>query len=349
MPTDPNFPTKCMADFVPNQFKKLPIALEAKDVEGKTYIVTGATGGLGYETVKRLVRLGAAKVVIGVRNAEKGEAAKAKIEMEARRKDVIDVWALDLASYDSVKAFGKEMETLDRIDALVLNAGVSHGEWQVAEGSEAHMTVNFISQYLLTLSALPLLQASARRYEIQPRIVLVGSMGAFFAFESIPKFPQTGILEDLNDKAKWEANYDKRYTVSKMFLHFAARQLASLKPVAETGVIVNIVDPGLCKTELNHELSPLTRFGAWCAKLVIGRNAEVGSRTLIHGIASGEKSHGKYLTSCEIREDHIPEWATNESGQVLQNQIWTELVEKLEKIQPGVVTDVFHDQGDTEP
>lgn len=41
--------------------------------------------------------------------------------------------------------------------------------------------------------------------------------------------------------------------------------------------------------------------------------------------------------------DHIPEWATNEAGQVLQKQVWTELLEKLEKIQPGVVTAVIHD------
>ncbi|UKZ82536.1 hypothetical protein TrVFT333_010325 [Trichoderma virens FT-333] len=343
MPTDPNFPTKCMADFFSNQRKSLPIALEADDVKGKTYIVTGATGGLGYEVAKRLVRLEAAKVIIGVRNAEKGESTKTAIETQAGCKDVIEVWALDMASYDSIKAFSKRMETIDRIDALVLNAGVSHAAWQVKEGSEAHMTVNFISQYLLTFAAFPSLQASAIKYDIKPRVVLVGSMGGFFAYESLNKFPQTGILDDLNDKAKWEATYDNRYPVSKMFEHFAARELASMKPVSETGVIVNVVDPGLCKTELNHELSAFTRFKAWCAKLVMGRSAEEGSRTLIHGIAAGEDSHGKYLTSCEIREDHIPDWVTNESGKVLQKQIWTELLEKLETIQPGVVTAVLHD------
>ncbi|KAF3066171.1 Short chain dehydrogenase yanD [Trichoderma lentiforme] len=340
---DPDFPTKCMADFFSNQRKDLPIALETKDVKDKTYVVTGATGGLGYEVAKRLVQLEAAKVVIGVRNEEKGEFTKTTIEKEAGRKDVIEVWPLDLASYDSVKAFGKRLETIDRIDALVLNAGVSHAEWQVKEGSEAHMTVNFIANLLLTFEALPILQASASKHDIRPRIVVVGSMGGFFAFESIRKFPKTGILDDLNDKAKWKPLFDNRYPVSKLFEHFAVRELASQKPVSETGVIVNVVDPGLCKTELNHELGLFTRFKAWCAKLIMGRSAEMGSRTLIHGIAAEEDSHGKYLTSCEIREDHIPEWATNEAGQVLQKQVWTELLEKLEKIQPGVVTAVIHD------
>ncbi|KAL5095126.1 hypothetical protein Trisim1_003735 [Trichoderma cf. simile WF8] len=340
---DPDFPTKCMADFFSNQRKDLPIALETKDVKDKTYIVTGATRGLGYEAAKRLVQLEAAKVIIGVRNAEQGEFIKTTIEKEAGRKDVIEVWALDLASYDSVKAFGKRLETVDRIDALVLNAGASHAEWKVKEGSEAQMTVNFISNLLLTFEALPILQASASKHDIKPCIVVVGSMGGFFAFESVRKFPKTGILEDLNDKAKWKPLFDNRYNVSKLFEHLAVRELASLKPVSETGIIVNLVDPGLCKTEFIHEQSAFTRFKAWCVKLIMGRSPEMGSRTLIHGIAAGEESHGKYLTACEIREDHIPEWVTNEAGQVLQKQTWTELLEKLEKIQPGVVTAVIHE------
>lgn len=299
---DPDYPAKCMADFFSNQRKDLPVALETEDVKGKTYIVTGATRGLGYEVAKRLVQLEAAKVIIGVRNAEQGEITKTTIETEAGRKDIIEVWALDLGSYDSVKAFGKRIETIDRIDALVLNASVSHAEWQVKEDNEAHMTVNFISNLLLTFAAFPILQASASKHDIKPRIVIVGSMGGFFAFKSVRKFPKTGILDDLNDKAKWKPLYDNRYPVSKMFEHFAMREMASLKPVSETGVIVNLVDPGLCKTELNHELSLFSRFQAWCLKVIMGRSPEEGSRTLIHGIAAGEESHGKYLTSCEIRE-----------------------------------------------
>ncbi|KKP02612.1 short-chain dehydrogenase [Trichoderma harzianum] len=340
---DPDFPSKCMADFFSNQRKDLPIALDTESVKDKTYIVTGATRGLGYEAAKRLVQLEAAKVIIGVRNAERGDFTKTTIEKEAGRKDVIEVWALDLASYDSVKAFGKRLETVDRIDALVLNAGVSHAEWQVKEDSEAHMTVNFISNLLLTFEALPILQASASKHDIKPRIVVVGSMGGFLPFESVRRFPKTGILEDLNDKAKWKPLFDNRYNVSKLFEHFAVREMASLKPVSETGIIVNLVDPGLCKTEFIHEQSAFTRFKAWCAKLIMGRSPEMGSRTLIHGIAADEESHGKYLTACEIREEHIPEWVTNEAGQVLQKQIWAELLEKLEKIQPGVVTAVIHE------
>lgn len=37
-------------------------------------------------------------------------------------------------------------------------------------------------------------------------------------------------------------------------------------------------------------------------RAIMGRSAEWGSRDLLHGIAVGEESHGKYLQFCEIHE-----------------------------------------------
>ncbi|KAL7925742.1 hypothetical protein ACQKWADRAFT_199624 [Trichoderma austrokoningii] len=330
-------PDKAIADLVPNQLKKLPIALTAEDCKGKTYIVTGANGGLGYEVAKHLVRLEAAKVIIGVRNAEAGNAAKSTIETLLGRKDVIEVWDLDLASYDSVKAFAEKVKGLERIDALVLNASALITAWDIKEGNESGITINFMSNFLLAVSVLPHLQAIAKRDEIKPHLVVVGSVGGLFSGEQVKRFPKTGILDDLNDEAKWKRDMSNRYGLSKFLQHLATRELATLAPVSENGVIINIVDPGLCKTNLTRDLGLFERIKGWLAKAAMGRTPEMGSRTLIHAIAATEESHGKYLTACEIREDHLPEWMTDESGKALQKQVWAELVERLDKIQPGVV------------
>lgn len=334
-------PNKAAADLVLNQQKNLPIALKPEDCKGKTYIVTGANAGLGYEAAKHLVRLEAAKVIIGVRNAEAGNTAKSTIEAELNRKDVIEVWDFDLDSYDSVKAFAQKVKGLERVDALVLNAGALIRAWDMKEGNESNVTVNFMSNFLLAVSVLPHLQAIAKKYDIKPHVVVVGSVGGLFVGEQAKRFSETGLLDDLNDEEKWRRDMPERYGMSKFLEHMATRELAALVPVSKSGVVMNVVDPGLCKTALTRNVPFFERLKSSLAKALMGRTPEMGSRTLIHGIAATEESHGKYLTACEIREDHLPEWMTDESGKMLQKQIWTELAERLEKIQPGVVTTVI--------
>ena len=70
---------------------------------GKTVIVTGSNVGLGKEAARHYARLGASTVVLAVRNLEKGEAAKTDIDQSTGcGPDVVKVWQLDLASYQSV-------------------------------------------------------------------------------------------------------------------------------------------------------------------------------------------------------------------------------------------------------
>jgi NAD(P)-dependent dehydrogenase (short-subunit alcohol dehydrogenase family) len=93
-----------------------------------------------------------------------------------------------------------------------------------------------------------------------------------------------------------------RYPLSKVVQLLAAKHLATLIPVSRTGVILNNVNPGFCKTELSRHLPPEIRQPMIENHEKYGRTAEHGSRTLLHGAVAGEKSHGKYLDACEINE-----------------------------------------------
>jgi retinol dehydrogenase-12 len=96
-----------------------------KKYTGRVVIITGANVGLGLETARHFVRLDAAKVILAVRNLEKGAAAKESIlRSEKKTEDVVEVWKLDLSSFQSVKDFAKKAQNLKRIDILVENAGI---------------------------------------------------------------------------------------------------------------------------------------------------------------------------------------------------------------------------------
>lgn len=93
-----------------------------------------------------------------------------------------------------------------------------------------------------------------------------------------------------------------RYPLSKLMVTFAARELADLLPVSQTGVVVNSVNPGVCKTDLSRNAP--AEFRRQLAEMheKFGRTAEDGSRTLLHGAVGGKESHGRYLSDCEIAE-----------------------------------------------
>ena len=91
------------------------------DISGKTAIITGGTSGIGYTTAEVFLKKGA-KVVITGRNAERGEAAAAKLKEIS--PDVVYHQA-DTSDEESVKALVDfAAETFGSLDIMVNNAGI---------------------------------------------------------------------------------------------------------------------------------------------------------------------------------------------------------------------------------
>ena len=114
----------------------VPIPQPSASFADQTVIVTGANTGLGLLAAQHIVRLGASRVILGVRDAHKGSAALASIEAATKRRGVVEVWPLDMAHYPSVVAFGRRAAGLERLDAVVLNAGTWPTKFEMAEGNE---------------------------------------------------------------------------------------------------------------------------------------------------------------------------------------------------------------------
>src|SRR5258707_10158616 len=87
---------------------------------GRVAVVTGSNTGLGLETAKALAARGA-RVVLAVRNLEKGKEAAATITAATPGADVT-LQELDLSSLESVRAAAAELRSQhDQIDLLINN------------------------------------------------------------------------------------------------------------------------------------------------------------------------------------------------------------------------------------
>ncbi|KAK4140727.1 uncharacterized protein C8A04DRAFT_39647 [Dichotomopilus funicola] len=327
-------------DAVATQARNLPLLATRELCAGKTYIVTGANVGLGFEAAKHLASLGAGKVVLAVRTPAKGEAAKAAIDEAAGTgaAGVVEVWPLDLERYESVKAFARRAEAeLDRIDAVVENAAVALATRQLAEGHVKPLTVNVLSTFLLAVLLVPVMREKARRAGdgVLPRLVVVTSRAGFedkckADWEGIKADPIKGM--DAEDMVPV-----KTYPLSKVTETFALRHLArEVVPVEKGGVILNLVCPGLCITELGRNAPPEFAARLRAMHASYGRTAEDGSRTLLHGAVAGVESHGTLLHSCADGEPDVPDWVKNETE--VQKNTWEFIAKELEAIEPGCVS-----------
>jgi len=143
---------------------------------GQTVIVTGSNVGLGLEAARHFVRLDAKKVILAVRNLEKGETAKESIlKSEKKTADVVEVWELDLSSYQSCKDFAKRAQGLERLDVLVENAGIVTEKWKITEDNESTITTNVVSPVLHALLLLAKLRETSVKFDTVPRLVFVTS------------------------------------------------------------------------------------------------------------------------------------------------------------------------------
>ncbi|KAE8453878.1 hypothetical protein EG329_007654 [Mollisiaceae sp. DMI_Dod_QoI] len=315
------------------QWKPLPYPTAS--FAGQTIIVTGANVGLGFEASRHFVRLGAQKVILACRSVKKGEEARLDIERTTGRKGVCEVWEVDIGDFDSVQAFTKRVEGLDRVDVVCENAGVAGFEYKPHKsGFDAMTAVNVVGTFLLALNLLPILRKSGQRFNMIPRLEITSSgvhSSAKFAEKNEPL-----IFEALkrNDNPEW---IKERYPVTKLLEVLGARALVEQMkrgPHANQKVIVNLVNPGFCKSSLARDAKGFMFIMFTVMKTIMARTTEMGSRTIYAAAAAGEESHGQYMSDCVVVQPS--EWVLSAEGKQTGDRVWNELLDILEDIQPGI-------------
>jgi NAD(P)-dependent dehydrogenase (short-subunit alcohol dehydrogenase family) len=146
--------------------------------DGRSFVVTGANSGLGYESARALAAKGA-NVVLACRNTAKGDDAAAEIR-RLHPDAAIEVRALDLSDLGSVRTFAEKLAAdRDGLDVLVNNAGVMAIPLaRTADGFEMQFGTNHLGHFALTGLLLPLLLArpSARVVTVSSQAHRTGKM-----------------------------------------------------------------------------------------------------------------------------------------------------------------------------
>lgn len=281
--------------YLASQLAKAKYPPKTTSLAGQTIIITGANTGIGFTCANSLLELALTHLIIAVRTPSKGEAAAEKLK-ERHPNAKIDVWQLDMLSYKSVQAFATKCQTLDRIDAAILNAGTVEQQFKMGpEGHEIMYQVNYLSTSLLAHLLLPTLKHKAP--DGKPgRLTIVNSGTALIA--KLPYIGEKPFLATFDDKDKFSST--EAYPASKALGHFWILKLA--EHVRADDVVVNLVDPGLVKgTDLHRNTNCIVKGLFAVGKALTGRTMEAGASTLIDAaVIRGKDTHGSYLMDWDI-------------------------------------------------
>ena len=213
--------------------------------EKRIAVITGATGGIGFQVAKRLGHDGFTVVLNGIED-EQGAQRVAELEAEGITAEYFgfDVTNEDLVT-ENINKIGNKY---GKIDALINNAGGLGGrsrfEDMTTEFYRFVMALNLDSAFFASRAAIPFLKKGDN-----PTIINYTSIAGWNAGG-----PGAGI-----------------YGTSKAAVHALTRAMA--KDLAEYGIRVNAVSPGTIDTDFHKQIKSTKPevFASWKNNILLGR------------------------------------------------------------------------------
>ncbi len=273
---------------------------QTTDLTGKVAIITGGNVGLGFESARQFLSFKISHIIITSRSEERGNAAASKLRTEYP-KATVDVWPLDMASYDSIRSFVKRVEDdLPRLDIAVLNAGLTKFKFDLlpSTGHEELMQINYLSTVLLSTLLLPILKS--RSPPGTPGRLSIVSSGTI-ELATFPNSRQSPLLKSFDDPKTAPPSGLEAYGTTKIMGHMFVYKLVDY--VSAEDVIVNLVDPGITKgTSFNRALPRAMKLLASVIMFGIARSVRDGASTYLDASVVKEKeSHGRFIMDWELR------------------------------------------------
>lgn len=238
-------------------------ALQLPDQTGRTWLVTGATNGVGREVARAASAVGA-RVILTARSAERGEAVRRELG-DAR---VLDV---DFADLDRVRAGAAQLD--EEIDVLACCAGgIFARREETVDGFEKTMATNFLGPFAFTN-----LVAS----HVRARVVIVGSDAHRHAHLD---------LQDLQLEQRWAPF--RAYGRSKLADMLWGLELG--RRLGPRGIPVMLAHPGWALTNIQNRFGPRANAVITRASSLMAQSAADGAQNVLVA-ATSDLPPGSYV------------------------------------------------------
>ncbi|WP_299555961.1 SDR family NAD(P)-dependent oxidoreductase [Seonamhaeicola sp.] len=215
------------------------------NLNGKVAVITGATGGIGFQVAKRLGQDGYTVILNGIED-EIGAQRVEELKAEGIKSEY---YGFDVTNEEAVTSnINKIGEKYGKIDVLVNNAGGLGGrsrfEDMTTEFYRFVMALNLDSTFFASRAAIPFLKKS-----------------------------DNASIINYTSNAGWNAGGPGAgiYGTSKAAVHTITRALA--KDLAEYGIRVNAVSPGTIDTDFHKQIKSTKPevFASWKNNIMLGR------------------------------------------------------------------------------
>lgn len=252
---------------------------DLSDQTGRTFVVTGASSGLGLAITAHLARRGG-RVVMAVRDTDKGDRVGRRLRADIPHAD-LDIRQLDLLDLDTVRQFAQGLRSDGlTIDVLINNGGIGTVPRRLSpQGVESQFATNHLGHFALTGL---LLDRLARGRD--PVVVTVGSC-----------LYRLGRL-DLTDLAA-ERGYSPggAYATSKLANVLFALELDRRLRAIGSPVRSLLAHPGMAKTDLDRDAPVLTRMVGGLLGLVLRRPIDDAVAPILYAATETAAPTGRHI------------------------------------------------------
>ena len=290
------------------------------DLTGKRAVITGVTGGLGFNTALDLARRGA-ELVVTARDAAKADDVVGRLREEVPGVSV-DVVALDLADLaDTKRAAGEVLSGYDRVDILINNAGImATPRNSSVDGFELQIGTNHLGHFAWTATLWPLLKES------DARVVTVSSL----MHARATGFDLRTLTHEGSPRryGRW-----KSYSESKLANLSFALELNRRVKAAGLGVVSVAAHPGYALTNLQKTgtslgggVNALAGTAFQQVSRIVAQSAEMGAWPLLRAATDPALTGGEYIGPSSLgqtrgrpRRVGMTRWARDED---LADNLW---------------------------